>query len=381
MQDTLFELFESDERFLVENPSYLTEQLITYLGNKRSLLSPIGEIVEEVRSRLGGRRLVSLDLFSGSGAVSRLLKQHSSTVIANDLELYSRAVNLCFLANRSEVDIVVLSETVERLNALADEGAEAEGFFRELYAPADEDNITPEDRVFYTVDNARRLDFYSDELTRLPQEQSTFLLGPLLSSASVHVNTSGVFKGFYKDGSTGRGAFGGGAGNALSRIRGRIQLRVPEMSRFTSDYFVHQEDAVVLAGQVGEVDFAYLDPPYNQHPYGSNYFMLNLLCTRERPLEVSAVSGIPREWNRSVFNKRQSALKAMNDCVSALPAKYVLVSFNNEGFIAPEEMRTMLESYGKVELKEVEYNVFRGSRNLRNRTNKVIEQFFILEKN
>ena len=35
-----------------------------------------------------------------------------------------------------------------------------------------------------------------------------------------------------------------------------------------------------------------LDPPYNQHPYGSNYFMLNLICDYREPVEISAVSAI-----------------------------------------------------------------------------------------
>ena len=28
----------------------------------------------------------------------------------------------------------------------------------------------------------------------------------------------------------------------------------------------------------GVFDLAYFDPPYNQHPYGSNYFMLNTIA-------------------------------------------------------------------------------------------------------
>ena len=57
--------------------------------------------------------------------------------------------------------------------------------------------------------------------------------------------------------------------------------------------------------QLPPVDVAYLDPPYNQHPYGSNYFMLNLLASGREPAaeELSQVSGIPKNWNRSHYNK------------------------------------------------------------------------------
>lgn len=59
--------------------------------------------------------------------------------------------------------------------------------------------------MFYSNDNARRLDFYVQELQELPTEMRRLLLGPLLSKASIHANTGGVFKGFYKDKHTGIG--------------------------------------------------------------------------------------------------------------------------------------------------------------------------------
>ena len=60
-----------------EDPRYLTEQIVTYLGNKRSLLHFLGTGLEEVKSRLGKEKLRAGDLFSGSGIVARFLKKHS----------------------------------------------------------------------------------------------------------------------------------------------------------------------------------------------------------------------------------------------------------------------------------------------------------------
>ena len=42
-----------------------------------------------------------------------------------------------------------------------------------------------------------------------------------------------------------------------------------------------------LAADLPPLDLVYLDPPYNQHPYGSNYFMLNLLVDYRAPLKPS----------------------------------------------------------------------------------------------
>ena len=40
-------------------------------------------------------------------------------------------------------------------------------------------------------------------------------------------------------------------------------------------YFVKIQNELVK--EIEPVDLAYFDPPYNQHPYGSNYFMLNII--------------------------------------------------------------------------------------------------------
>lgn len=64
-----------DTTYMKENPDFLSRQLVTYIGNKRKLLKPIDNSIIEVRNRLGGRKLRSVDLFSGSGFVSRLMKK------------------------------------------------------------------------------------------------------------------------------------------------------------------------------------------------------------------------------------------------------------------------------------------------------------------
>jgi adenine-specific DNA-methyltransferase len=57
-----------------------------------------------------------------------------------------------------------------------------------------------------------------------------------------------------------------------------------------------------------------------------------------------------------------------------------LVSFNNEGFISPSEMRSLLDTLGSVEAFEMPYNAFRGSRNFNNRPIHVTEQLFLVER-
>lgn len=231
-----------------EDPRYLTEQIVTYLGNKRSLLNFLGRGLKYVKARLGKEHLKAGDLFSGSGIVARFLKKHSEELIVNDLEEYSSLVNTCYLSNSEEVDGLELERHYRRLLRYM-ETHESPGFITELYAPRNPERITAEDRVFYTRRNALYLDTARQTINLLPEEVRPYFIAPLLAEASIHANTAGVFKGFYKD-KQGIGKFGGSGGNALSRILGDISLQFPVFSRFDCRYSIHCRDANELGGGI-----------------------------------------------------------------------------------------------------------------------------------
>lgn len=365
---------------VAESPDYLTKQLITYIGNKRALLRPIGIAVERVKARLGKSRLRCFDAFSGSGVVSRFLKAHASFLVSNDIEDYAAVTARCYLRNRSTVDLSAISQIVADLNSRVPADLFPPGFIEELYSPRDEAHITKDDRVFYTRDNARRLDNYRRLIESVPIDIRDMLMGPLLSEASIHANTAGVFKGFYKNRDTQVGQFGGSGADALVRIMGEIRLEPPVLSKFECEYEVLQDDANAAAHGLEDLDLAYIDPPYNQHPYGSNYFMLNLLVRYERPMQISRVSGIPNDWRRSGYNKRARSFPLLRELLHTIDTRFLLVSFNNEGFIPPDKMRAMLNEIGAVEILETRYNAFRGSRNFNNRSIHVTEQLFLVER-
>lgn len=363
-----------------EDPEYLSRQLITYIGNKRALLGQIGSAVERVKRRLGKSRLRIFDPFSGSGVVSRFLKAHASYLVSNDIEDYATVTARCYLRNRSTVDLAAISRIVADLNARVATEPLPPGFIEEMYAPRDEARINKDDRVFYTRNNARRLDNYRRLIDSVPCDMRDMLMGSLISEASIHANTAGVFKGFYKNRHTQIGQFGGSGRDALVRIMGEIRLEVPVLSNFECDYEVLQDDANAAVGRVKALDLAYIDPPYNQHPYGSNYFMLNLLVRYERPTQVSCISGIPTDWRRSGYNVRTKSLPLLRGLLSTIDAPFLLVSFNNEGFIPPDKMRAVLSDIGSVDVLETQYNAFRGSRNFNNRSVHVTEQLFLVER-
>jgi adenine-specific DNA-methyltransferase len=254
------------------------------------------------------------------------------------------------------------------------------GIISKLYAPQNDKNIEMHERVFYTARNAMYIDTARQLIDEVPSNLQKYFLAPLLSEASIHANTSGVFKGFYKNKKTGIGQFGGLNQDALFRITGNIELPFPLFSNFNCETKIFNSDSNEIIKNTEEVDLAYFDPPYNQHPYGSNYFMLNVILDYTQPENISKVSGIPDDWNRSSYNKKNIALQSLTEIVSNIKAKFVLISFNSEGFISINQMKETLRKIGKIEILETTYNTFRGSRNLNNREIHVKEYLYLLEK-
>jgi adenine-specific DNA-methyltransferase len=366
------------EEGVIEDAEFLKQQLITYIGNKRALLPFIETGILFVKNKIGKERIDFLDLFSGTGVVARMARQHARIIHCNDLELYSEVTNRCYQTNQSDLDSEALVRELARVTAEMYANW-APGIIAELYAPKDDDAIKPGERVFYTRRNAIFLDTFCRAIEATPEYLRPYVLAPVLSQASMYVNTSGVFKGFYKN-NEGIGQFGGTSENALTRIKRDIQITQPILSRMSCTSYIHRQDANALVRELDTVDVAYLDPPYNQHPYGSNYFMLNLLCKYEKPRDISNVSGIPKDWNRSLYNKPQKAEAALFDAVESVRAKFVLISYNSEGFIKQDRFLSELSSLGEVSVMDTRYNTFRGCRNLSDRDTYVTENLYLLEK-
>lgn len=215
---------------------YLSEQIITYIGNKRKLIPYIEDTIRSICHEIGQDKVVCADLFSGSGIVARMMKKYSSSIITNDMEDYSTIINDCYLTNISDFDDDKYNKYKNALN----ESCKTlhRGIIADNYAPFDDMNIQSGERTFYTTRNAMYIDTAMDFiLSSVDADFQKFFIAPLLYEASVHVNTSGVFKGFYKNSHTGIGQYGGDGKNALQRILGNIEIKkpvFPHIMRFIS---------------------------------------------------------------------------------------------------------------------------------------------------
>lgn len=368
------------------NNTFYTNQLITYLGNKRNLLTSINQVIVDILKteypEVNREDIVMADLFSGSGVVARMMKTYAGKLYVNDFEEYSEIINQCYLTNKNDFNEVKFDELLVKVLSYR---KVKNGIIRTNYSPRDDQNIVKDDRCFYTNDNAIRIDTYRKAIDKLvPKDMQKFFLAPLLYRASVNVNTGGMFKGFYKDKETKIGKFGGTNSDSLKRILGKITIEKPILSDFDSKVYVYKKDTNELVKELPKIDIAYIDSPYNQHSYGSNYFMLNLILTNRMPdADVSRVSGIPSNWKPSKYCKKNDALESMEDLVKNLNATWILISYNSDGIISYTQMTEMLKKYGSLEPKEaidIEYLKLRSGRSDKQKVKKIKEYIFVLKK-
>lgn len=375
---------------------YLTEQLIAYIGNKRALLPFLGAVFEKLAE---GRSDVSFaDAFAGSGAVSRLARLMGFSVMANDWESYSFAINSCYLGvgaseapslfrNRGGLDSVLAA-----LSALPPP-RDTDRYISRHFAPArTRDADWRKERLFYTAENAATIDSTREEVERMypgtPEDPAAFkekmvLLGPLLYEAATHTNTSGVFKAYHH-------GFGGHGGDALGRIMSPIRLRPPVLVDSPADCRVFQQDAERFLSSHG-ADICYLDPPYAGHQYGSNYFMLNTIALWDKPPvsdertsdgRFREKAGIRRDWTRtrSAFCSRATAQGALRRAAFAADCRYLCVSYSDEGLVSPEELADILSETGGLSVRATGYVKYPGGKQSMGRTIRNLELLFVVDR-
>jgi adenine-specific DNA-methyltransferase len=355
------------------------QPLLTCIGNKRKLVEPIVAVVREVTQRLGKERLHLVDACTGSGVVARYLLPLAEVLYVNDLEHYAYVMARSIFERPSEAQREELCRHYKAMKMLASDGPYTEGIIAQHYAPRETQQVQAGERCFYTRENALIIDTLRTYIEReVPLALCHWCLAPLLVKASIHANTSGVFKGFHK--ANGLGCFGGKGGDALGRILKPITVDLPVWSAEPVKVHCSQLDVLKLIDALpGGIDLVYLDPPYVSAPYSSNYFMLNLIAHNSMPDKVSRVSGIPTDWTRSAFNYHDRALAAMKIVLATglQKAKYLLISYSDEGLITPTEWQELLAPY-RVEKREILYQAYKGCRNRAGRSGSVTELLYLV---
>ncbi len=346
---------------------FVFNQLIPYIGNKRKLLDLIADAVAATNPHPGD---TFLDLFAGSGVVSRFAKKQGFTVIANDWEPHTRPINACYIAcNRPPAfeRFDGYENAIAKLNALPPRI----DWVTTNLAPRDDAHVDiATERMFYMRKNAMRIDAIRCHLADwhaaglIEDHEAACLLAPLIYQACYRSNTSGVFKGFHR-------GWGGQTRTALHRIATDLRLAPAVFHDNARENQVLCDDAAAVARTLSSdrVHIAYIDPPYNQHPYASNYHVLTSIALWDRPQlpppsTRGTKSAIRTDWRttrRSAYNHRDQALNAYRDLVASLNARFILTSYSTDGTIALDGLLAANIERGQVAVFARPYKRYRVS--------------------
>ena len=291
--------------------------MIKYLGSKRTLVPSIVALAEATRHRAGARSVA--DLFTGTTRVAQGLKRAGFHVTANDLASYSEVLAITFIETDGANDPRSrdVAGQLDHLNRLPGR----DGYFTRTFC---------EDARFFQPFNGRRIDAIREEIDRIAdgRAERALLLTALLLAADRVDSTTGLQMAYLK----------AWAPRSFNSLELKLPVRLPGIG------LALRTDANELAPRLPPVDIAYIDPPYNQHSYFSNYHIWETLVRHDAP-EAYGVARKRLDCRdvKSDYNARGRAWVAFEALLRSLAAPHLIVSFNDEGYFAFDRIAGLLE--------------------------------------
>jgi adenine-specific DNA-methyltransferase len=288
--------------------------VIKYLGSKRTLVPVLGEIAAAVGAR------TALDLFTGTTRVAQEFKRRGVEVTANDRAAYSAVLSDCFVATDADtVDLDALDEALAHLDALPGRP----GYVTETFCHASR---------YFQPHNGARIDAvrHALETDFADHPLRAVLMTSLLVAADRVDSTTGVQMAYLKSWSP----------------RSYRDLRLVRPDLLPGPGTTLRGEAADAVDLVGPVDLAYLDPPYNQHRYETNYHVWETLVRGDEPdhYGVACKRVDSRDLDRkSVFNIKRAMPAALADLVARVRAEVVVVSCNDESWVSPHDPQGWLQ--------------------------------------
>src|SRR3990170_1023071 len=214
---------------------------MNYIGSKLSLL----EFLEESINKVVDKNCDTFcDLFAGTGIVGSYFKRKGYKIIANDIQYYSYVLNRHYIGNHKELNFAKLTKDKE------------------------------ETRQYFSDENGMRCDAIRQKIETWKKEnlisddEYYFLITSLVESIDKYANTASVYGAFLKK---------------LKRTaQNNLILKPAELIINDKDHEVFNEDINKVVGKVAG-DILYLDPPYNQRQYATNYHMLETIAKYDNP--------------------------------------------------------------------------------------------------
>lgn len=326
---------------------------MNYIGSKTSLIDFIDRGVEQVTQ---GNYQTVCDIFAGTGAVGKHFKAKGKKIIANDLQYYSYVLNRHYIGNHQKLrfiglqdevsDLAISSEPEQKVCEFLEQQTGREGFIYRNYCLEGSG-----ERQYFSNENGKTCDAVRTKIEtwhrqkKISGDEYYFLLTTLLEAMDKVANTASVYGAFLK--------------GLKKSAQKKVMLSPAELLINDQEHDVYNRDANELIKEI-TMDVLYLDPPYNQRQYATNYHLLETIAKYDAP-EIHGKTGL-REYARqkSKYCARGQVKQAFAELIRSAKAKYIFLSYNNEGLMSLEDIREIMSERGEYGVFTQKYRRFKA---------------------
>lgn len=298
-------------------------------------------------------------------------------MIANDLQYYSFVLNKNYIENHKIIKFINLETELEGLTNIdyekrADFVCEflndldlKKGFIYNNYCLGGTKNKEFQ-RQYFSDTNGKKVDTIREKIEewkithKINDNEYYFLLTTLLENIDKVANTASVYGAFLK--------------KLKQSAQKEFLMRPANFILNDNEHTVYNEDIETLIEQV-QGDVLYLDPPYNNRQYAPNYHLLETIAKYDNP-KIKGKTGLRDYSNqKSKFSQKKEVLQSFDTIIQKANVQYIFLSYNNEGLMAEEEVRTIMSKRGQYGVFKKEYTRFKADKNenRNHRANFVVE--------
>jgi len=352
---------------------------MNYIGSKLSLLefleNSINKVVDPKKNRAGKNCNTFCDLFAGTGIVGSHFKKKGYKVIANDIQYYSYVLNRHYIGNHKELTFSKLSKEIPELKKVGIKNRKnfvcdylsnlkgKKGFIYKNYCLGGTKN-KKEPRQYFSDENGMRCDAIRQKIGNwknkklIGNDEYYFLLASLVESIDKYANTASVYGAFLK--------------KLKKSARKNFALHPAELIINNQKHKVYNEDTNTLTKKV-KGDILYLDPPYNHRQYATNYHILETIAKYDDP-KIHGKTGLRNYENqKSLYCSRSKVKEKFRNLILNANAKYIFLSYNNEGIMSLEDIKKIMSLRGEYGHFTKKYIRFKADKNRNYKTNKTVE--------
>ncbi len=347
---------------------------MNYIGSKLRLLEFLEDSINKV---VDEKSKVFCDLFAGTGIVGAYFKQKGYTIVANDIQYYSYVLNKHYIDNHEFLEFLGLEKTISSLKDTKGNEKEVvvceflsnikgvKGFIYKNYCLGGTKNKEFE-RQYFTDENGMKCDAIRLKIEewrndlKITNEEYFFLLTSLLESIDKYANTASVYGAFLKQLKT----------SALKSL----VVKPAKLIISNEKHKVFNEDINELIKKI-KGDILYLDPPYNQRQYSTNYHLLETIAKYDNP-KIYGKTGLRNyEKEKSLYCSRPQVKKTFDNLIQNAKIKYIFLSYNNEGLMTHDDIKEVMSKRGKYGYFTQEYSRFKADKteNRNHKANKTLE--------